>query len=292
MPVERKAMHDRKRPIAGGIAVSVASLSMMAWAIFATPALAGGTESGTTTTTAGMSTTTEAGSSTTTKTATTNGSDASTTTKATTTAPTSTTGSVYTARDAGSACDENGHVIIQASIRNNSDTLSLTVTVTDITFAGESETAVVPPGQTHTFFLDAGPGPLPGGQVAYHVVWDGGQADFTRGHSPTDCPSGSTTITSTTSTTTPGGTTTSMTSTTSTTPTTVSGSTVTPPSSSSTTPLGTTVGGKTVSPGGTAFTGLENVVPLGAIALVLMTGGSGLLWAGARRRGDEGEDEE
>ena len=37
----------------------------------------------------------------------------------------------------------------------------------------------------------------------------------------------------------------------------------------------------TVSPGGTAFTGVENVVPIGAIALMLMTSGSGLLWAGS-----------
>ena len=40
----------------------------------------------------------------------------------------------------------------------------------------------------------------------------------------------------------------------------------------------------TVSPGGTAFTGVENVVPIGAIALMLMTSGSGLLWAGSRRK--------
>jgi len=53
-----------------------------------------------------------------------------------------------------------------------------------------------------------------------------------------------------------------------------------------------TVQPTTVSPGGTAFTGVENVVPLGAIALMLMTSGSGLLWAGNRRKRDQGEDEE
>jgi hypothetical protein len=47
----------------------------------------------------------------------------------------------------------------------------------------------------------------------------------------------------------------------------------------------------TVSPGGTAFTGVENVVPLGAIALMLMTAGSGLLWAGGRRKKDQ-EDQD
>lgn len=35
-----------------------------------------------------------------------------------------------------------------------------------------------------------------------------------------------------------------------------------------------------------AFTGVENVVPLGSIALGLLTGGSGLLWLG-RKRDDE-----
>ena len=275
MPAKRRDEKGRRSTIAGLIAVSAATLLMMAWAIFPSAALAGGSED---------SSTAEAGTSTTTETTTTR----------------SASNPIYTARDAGSACNENGHVIIRASIRNNSDTLSLTVTVTDITFAGESDTAAVPPGETHTFFLDAGLGPLPGGQVAYHVVWDGGQADFTRSHSPTDCPSGSTTTTqssSTTtpggSTTTPGGSTTSMTSTTpggSTTETTASGTMVTPPSSSSTTPLGV-VSGTTVSPGGTAFTGLENVVPLGTIALVLMTSGAGLMWAGARRRRDDFDDE-
>jgi len=48
----------------------------------------------------------------------------------------------------------------------------------------------------------------------------------------------------------------------------------------------------TVRPGGTAFTGVENVVPIGAIALMLMTSGSGLLWAGARRRRRDGSEDE
>jgi len=44
-------------------------------------------------------------------------------------------------------------------------------------------------------------------------------------------------------------------------------------------------------PGGTAFTGAEGVVPLGAIALFLMSAGSGLLWmSGRRRRGDKEEE--
>jgi hypothetical protein len=48
----------------------------------------------------------------------------------------------------------------------------------------------------------------------------------------------------------------------------------------------------TVRPGGTAFTGVEDVVPLGVLALTLMTGGSGLLWAGSRRRRNEDDGEE
>ncbi len=68
----------------------------------------------------------------------------------------------------------------------------------------------------------------------------------------------------------------------------MSPTTVTP--SSSTTPP--EVSPTTVTPGGTAFTGVENVVPLGAIALILMTSGSGLLWAGARRRRGDPDDEE
>src|SRR5262245_12814398 len=106
-----------------------------------------------------------------------------------------------------------------------------------------------------------------------------------------------TTETSTTETTT-SGTTTSETETTETETTTpgttsVSGTSVTPPESSTTPPQGTTVLPTTVTPGGTAFTGVENVVPLGAIALMLMTGGSGLMWAGSRRRrkSEEGDDE-
>jgi hypothetical protein len=48
----------------------------------------------------------------------------------------------------------------------------------------------------------------------------------------------------------------------------------------------------TVRPGGTAFTGVENVVPIGALALMLMTSGTGLLWAGARRRRQDGSEDE
>ena len=46
--------------------------------------------------------------------------------------------------------------------------------------------------------------------------------------------------------------------------------------------------GQTLTPSGsTAFTGLENVIPLGVIALTLATAGSGLLWASKRRTSDD-----
>jgi hypothetical protein len=48
----------------------------------------------------------------------------------------------------------------------------------------------------------------------------------------------------------------------------------------------------TVRPGKLAFTGIEDVVPIGALALTLMTTGSGLLWAGSRRRRQDGSEDE
>jgi hypothetical protein len=93
-----------------------------------------------------------------------------------------------------------------------------------------------------------------------------------------------------------GGTTTVPTTTASPTvaPTTVTPTTTTTasPSVAPTTTRSPSVAPTTVSPGGTAFTGVENVVPIGAIALLLMTSGSGLLWAGSRRKRDEDQDEE
>jgi uncharacterized repeat protein (TIGR01451 family) len=48
----------------------------------------------------------------------------------------------------------------------------------------------------------------------------------------------------------------------------------------------------TVRPGKLAFTGIEDVVPIGTLALTLMTTGSGLLWAGSRRRRHDGSEDE
>ena len=104
----------------------------------------------------------------------------------------------------------------------------------------------------------------------------------------------STTATTTSSTTTTpgggggGGTTTTPPSLTTTTSATVGPTTVQPSETETETVAPTTVG-----PGKLAFTGLEDIVPIGALALTLMTTGSGLLWAGARRRrSTDAEDED
>ena len=104
--------------------------------------------------------------------------------------------------------------------------------------------------------------------------------------------SGTGTTTTTTTTTVPTTTTTVPTTTTTTASPTVAPTTVTPTTTPRTTTRAPTVAPTTVSPGGTAFTGAENVVPIGAIALMLMTSGSGLLWAGSRRKRDQDQDEE
>jgi len=126
------------------------------------------------------------------------------------------------------------------------------------------------------------------------VSWIGsGTAEFlTLSHctgtptTSTSPPSTSTTPPST-STTPPSNSTTPPSSSTSAAPT-----TITPPDET-TPPGGTTVSPTTVSPpGGTAFTGLENVIPLGVIALTMMTAGSGLMWAGTRRNRKGNEEEE
>jgi hypothetical protein len=93
----------------------------------------------------------------------------------------------------------------------------------------------------------------------------------------------------TTTTTTPPGTTTTPPGTTTTPPgttTTVVPTTITP--TDGTAPPGG--GGTAVAPpGGTAFTGPEDLIPFGIVALALMTAGSGLLWAGTRRSRSDGQ---
>jgi hypothetical protein len=98
------------------------------------------------------------------------------------------------------------------------------------------------------------------------------------------------TVTTTTPTTTTPSTTTTPTTTTSTT--TATGSPTVGPTSTTTTTTPVVAPTTVRPPGGTAFTGVENMVPLAAIALMLMTGGSGLLWLGSRRRRNEDDGDE
>jgi hypothetical protein len=125
----------------------------------------------------------------------------------------------------------------------------------------------------------------------------------------------STTATSTSTTATSTSTTATSTSTTATSTTTTTpggggggGTTTTPPASTTTTTTSAIVAPTTVHntsttataevlpttvrPGKLAFTGIEDVVPIGALALTLMTTGSGLLWAGSRRRRHDGSEDE
>ncbi len=105
-----------------------------------------------------------------------------------------------------------------------------------------------------------------------------------------------TTPTTTTGTTTTGTTTTQTTGTTTPPPTTGTSPPTTSPGPTTITPPDSptdTVSPTTVAPpgGGPAFTGPGNVIPLAVIALSLLTAGSGLLWAGTRRKRDvEGQD--
>jgi hypothetical protein len=112
---------------------------------------------------------------------------------------------------------------------------------------------------------------------------------------PTTTTTTPTTTTTTPTTTTPGGgggggttTTAPPTSTTTTTPPTVAPTTIHNTSTTATAEVLPT----TVRPGKLAFTGIEDVVPIGALALTLMTTGSGLLWAGSRRRRHDGSEDE
>ena len=177
-----------------------------------------------------------------------------------------------------------------------------TVLLTDTVFIGEDDNsgggseAGLDASETYTLdFTGFTPHDIQGFHVKLTINADGSQgADvkhkvfWVSGCGPT-----TTTTVPTTTTTVPGGGgggdggTTTVPVTTTTSPT-VGPTTVEP----STTTKSPNVAPTTVSPGGTAFTGVENVVPIGAIALMLMTSGSGLLWAGSRRKRDQNQDEE
>jgi hypothetical protein len=132
-------------------------------------------------------------------------------------------------------------------------------------------------------------------QVSHISDYPGGTTTSTSPPTTSTTPPTTSTSPPTTSTTPPTTSTTPPTTSTppSTTPpttTSVQPTTVTPPDDT-TPPDETSVQPTTVTPpGGTAFTGLENVIPLGVIALTMMTAGSGLLWAGTRRNRKNDEE--
>jgi hypothetical protein len=272
MPAERKTNQSTRLTAAGLIAVTAATLLMMAWAIFPTAAFADGTITWT-----GQ------------------GSDKL-------------------------PCTGETHWILS----NADDITSATLTVngTNYTMVQQGN------GSAYEAFV---PGPL-AQPVTASVSYQGDASMNPQGQITTQlvissCTPGQTTTTTTTTTTVPTTTTTVPTTTTTvpTTTTTVPTTTTTVPTTTTTVPGGggggatttvptttttttvPTVGPTTihksttttdevlpttVRPGGTAFTGVENVVPIGAIALMLMTSGSGLLWAGARRRRHDGSEDE
>src|SRR5262245_172791 len=252
MPADRKAKQSRRLTTAGLIAVSAATLLMMAWAIFPTAALANQ--------------------------------------KITATLTHGCNPDVWTFQITGIDQASNAPASIHVHWSNGAD-----ANVGLSSFAGG----------TATYSTTANLGStVTAAETIIYLEWEGtfslvegpcGPTTTTTTTTTTTSPPTTTTSppTSTTSTTSTTTSTTSTTSTSTTSPgTSVSGTSVTPTSSTTSHP-GTTVSGTTVTPpGGTAFTGIENVVPLGAIALILMTGGSGLMWAGARRRRGDDSDEE
>ena len=140
---------------------------------------------------------------------------------------------------------------------------------------------------------------LAAGSYSFQAMYLGSTNEVTFKRSLSGCEPFTVGAETTTTTTVPTTTTTVPTTTT-----TVPTTTTTPPSSTTTSSpaiigpktvhksKSETVAPTTVRPGKLAFTGLEDVVPIGALALTLMTTGSGLLWAGARRRrSNDSEDE-
>jgi mucin-2 len=167
-----------------------------------------------------------------------------------------------------------------------------------VTISGGSATFCVKAANFNSGVITRGPGT--------HVIveWDNDGTALGPGDQPPAISHiqvySTTTTTTTTGTTTTGTTTTGTTTTgTTTTGTTTTGTTTTGTTTTGTTTSrapttvtptdGTTSPGGTTTSGGTAFTGIANVIPLGVLALSLMTAGSGLLWAGTRRsrRGEE-----
>ena len=248
MPAQRKTNQSRGLTAAGLIAVTAATLLMMAWAIFPTAAFAA-------------------------------------------TKPISVNPSSLSAH----ACDANEwhFVITQIQDFNGDGTIDELDAPPSIHVTWANGASADVPldgvnGHTADYTTTANlTSTVTGATANIDSTWSG---TFNLSHGP--C--GTTTTPPTTTTTTPGGgggggTTTPPASTTPiTTPPIVAPTTVHNTSTTATAEVLPT----TVRPGKLAFTGIEDVVPIGALALTLMTTGSGLLWAGSRRRRHDGSEDE
>jgi hypothetical protein len=281
MPAERKTDKSRRLTAAGLIAVTAATLLMMAWAIFPTAAFA--------------------------------------------TVPWTGNG-VTNGQLNNVVCDaQNTPSLFWVFTGSPGAGLSdVTLTVNGQTFDMDQAGGGNSAWQVQTPFFNLN-------SIVASVDGVGGNLTLSHGcPGTTTTTTTTTTPTTTTTTTTPTTTTTTPTTTTSTTTTpTTTTTTTTTPTTTTTTPGGGGGGGTTtttppasttpittppivapttvhntsttataevlpttVRPGKLAFTGIEDVVPIGALALTLMTTGSGLLWAGSRRRRHEGSEDE
>jgi hypothetical protein len=278
MPTQRKNQ-SRRLTAAGLIAVTAATLLMMAWAVFPTPAGAvlpgvdgNCDQSGTTINPGGSATVGGVTVSLSNTTITISGGSANVCVKAgdcnsgiITLGPGTHDLSGIIQWQSGNDCDEAGppfpgvsHIVVYQTQTTTTETTPTETTTTETTPTETTTTETTPTETTTTSTT-------------------------------------TTTSSTTTTTTTPGGgggggggtTTTTVPTTTTTASPTVGPTTIHKSTTTTDEVLPTTV-----TPGGTAFTGVENVVPIGAIALMLMTSGSGLLWAGSRRRRDDGSEDE
>jgi hypothetical protein len=253
MPAQRKTNQSNRLTAAGLIAVTAATLLMMAWAVF--PSAAGA-------------------------------------------AP-------------GDDCPSGWTTKVESQIDGDLDDVVLPAGTLFCAKGGTNNTGILVADGTTTLAEYLGTGQ----NVSHYVIYPPTTSTTPPGTSTT--PPGTSTTPPGTSTTPPGTTTTTP------------GTSTTPPGTTTTTPGGGGGGGTTtttppasttpittppivapttvhntsttataevlpttVRPGKLAFTGIEDVVPIGALALTLMTTGSGLLWAGSRRRRHDGSEDE
>jgi hypothetical protein len=253
MPAQRTANQSRRLTTAGLIAISAATLLMMAWAVFsAGPAMAA---------------------------------------------------ELCPGENQNAPALPPGFTLIEKVETGNLDDVVLPPGTYFCVKAGNEATGILQSDGSTTLF-EYGGGEF---GVSHYVIYATTTTTTTPTTTTTTTPTTTTTTTpTTTTTTTPTTTTTTTPTTTTTTPgggggggTTTVITATTPPTVAPTTIHNTSSATKTaevlpttVRPGKLAFTGIEDVVPIGALALTLMTTGSGLLWAGSRRRRQDGSQDE